>query len=188
MAAPGAAAVVLAIGGGVLLTMGYHSFSAAKPPAAASTGEANRPENASESKERALETMGSLTAAHLYQCFLSIGLLADARESEVYTAAEAEKLLDSVTRMLDSVDRSLARMQDDMLKDEDKEAVAHARQLGSLLRTQARELRAYWQTGDKERADKLAARHGRSRGPASRPYWGSRIEGNQPQMNADEHR
>ncbi len=153
MALPGA--VVLVIGGGVLLTVLFHSVSVAKPSAAASAGEANRPANASGGKDRSLETMGSLTAAHLYQGFLNIGLLADARESEVYTATEAEKLLGSVTRMLDSVDRGLARMQDDSLKDEDKEAVAHARQLGGLLRTQARELRAYWQTGDKERADKF---------------------------------
>jgi len=151
-----AGTVVLAIGGSVLLTMLYHSFSAAKPPAAAaSTGEANRPANASEVKDRSLETMGNLTAAHLYQGYLNIGLLADARESEVYTAAEAEKLLDSVARMLDTVDRGLARMLEDCLKEEDKEAVEHARQLGGLLRTQARELRAYWQTGDKEHADKF---------------------------------
>ena len=150
-----AGTAVLAIGGGVFLTMGYHSFSAVKPPAAASAGEANRPANPGESKDRSLETLGSLTAAHLYQCYLNIGLLADARESEVYTAAEAEKLLDSVTQMLDTVDRRLARMLDDGLKDEDKEAVEHARQLGDLLRTQARELRAYWQSGDKEHADKF---------------------------------
>ena len=150
-----AGTVVLAIGGSVLLTMLYHSFAAAKPLAAASAGEANRPANASEVKDRSLETMGSLTAAHLYQGFLNIGLLADARESEVYTAAEAEKLLDSVTRMLDTVDRHLARMLDDGLKEEDKEAIEHARQLGGLLRAQARELRAYWQTGDKDHADKF---------------------------------
>jgi hypothetical protein len=151
-----AGTVVLAIGGGVLLTMLYHSFANAKAPAAAnSANEANRPANASEVKDRSLETMGSLTAAHLYQGFLNIGLLADARESEVYTEAEAEKLLDSVTRMLDTVDRRLARMLDDSMNEEDKEAVEHARQLGGLLRTQARELRAYWQTGDKEHADKF---------------------------------
>ncbi len=151
-----AGTVVLAIGAGVLLTFVQHSLSVARPPAAAaSPAEPNRPANVSEVKDRSLETMGSLTAAHVYQGFLNIGLLADARESEVYTEAEAEKLLDSVTRMLDTVDRRLARMLDDSMNEEDKEAVEHARQLSGLLRTQARELRAYWQTGDKEHAEKF---------------------------------
>jgi hypothetical protein len=196
-----ACTVLLAIVGGVLLTVLLHSFADAKPPAvAASTPdtnrppipravpvpleanrpanvntapapleanrpananalpaplEANRPANASDVKDRSLETIGSLTAANLYQGFLNIGLLADARESEIYSLAEAEKLLDSVSRMLDTVDRRLARMLDDGLKDEDREAVEHARQLSGQLRTQARELRAYWKTGDKEHADKF---------------------------------
>jgi hypothetical protein len=150
-----AGSAVAAIGAGVLLTMLYHSFAVAKPAAAATAGETKRPANANESKDRSLETMGSLTAAHLYQAFLNIGLLADAREKEVYTAAEAEKLLDSVTRMLDTVDRRLGQMLDNGLQDEDKEAVEHARALGGLLRTQARELRTYWQTDDQEYADKF---------------------------------
>jgi hypothetical protein len=150
-----AGSVVAAIGAGVLLTILYHSLGDGKPAAAATTGETKRPVNVSENKNRSLETMGSLTAAHLYEAFLNIGLLADAREKEVYTAAEAEKLLDSVTRMLDAVDRRLGQMLDDGLHEEDKEAVEHARALGGLLRTQARELRTYWQTDDQAYAEKF---------------------------------
>jgi hypothetical protein len=157
-----AGSAVAAIGAGVLLTMLYHSFTVAKPAAAATAGETNRPANASESKDRSLETMGSLTAAHLYQAFLNIGLLADAREKEVYTAAEAEKLLDSVTRMLDTVDHRLGQMLDGGLHEEDKEAVERARELGGLLRSQARELRTYWQTDDQEYADKFQKTRERS--------------------------
>jgi hypothetical protein len=150
------ATVSLAIVGGVLLTLLYHSFIGAKPQAAAvSAPKPSGPANAADAKDRSLESLGSLTAAHLYQCFLNIGLLADARESDVYTEAESEKLLASVTRMLDSVDRRLGQLLNDGLKDEDKEAVENARQLGELLLAQARELRAYWQTGDKEHADKF---------------------------------
>jgi len=148
--------VVLAIGGGVLLTLLYHSFIADKPQAAAvSAPKATGPVDAAVVKDRSLESLGSLTAAHLYQCFLNIGLLADSRESDVYTEADSEKLLDSVTRMLDTVDRRLGQLLSDGLKDEDKEAVENARQMGDLLRAQARELRAYWQTGDKEHAEKF---------------------------------
>jgi hypothetical protein len=133
--------------------MWQHSFSFASPrPAAAAVGEGTRPDGA---RDRALETMGTLTAAHLYQSFLNLGLLADAREREVYTEQEAEKLLDSVVRMIESVDRRLGQLSDDGFKEEDREAVEQARELSGLLRTQARELRAYWQTGDKKHADKF---------------------------------
>jgi hypothetical protein len=139
----------------VLLTITFHWAFLARQRAAASTNEASRPASASETKDHSLESLGSLTASHLYMVYLNIGLLADARESDVYTAADAEKVLGSVTRMLDTVDRRLAQLVADGLKDEDREAVENARHLGDLLRTQARELRAYWQTGDKEHADKF---------------------------------
>jgi hypothetical protein len=142
----------------VLLTLGYHSLLPAKPPAAApaaAAGEPSRPPNTAEVKDRSLETVGSLTAAHLYQGFLLIGLLADARERDVYTAAEAEKLLDSVVRMLDTVDHRLGQLLDGTLKDEDREAVEKARHLSDLLRSQARELRAYWHTGDRKHVEKF---------------------------------
>jgi hypothetical protein len=147
--------VVLAIGGGVLLTMAQHSFFTNKAPTAPAPAEPSRPATVSDVKDRSLETIGNLTAAHLYQSYLNIGLLADARESEVYTQAQAEKLLDSVARMLESGDGELARLLKDGLKDEDKEDVERARQLNALLRTQARELKLYWHTGDDSHAKKF---------------------------------
>ena len=121
-------------------------------------------------KDRSLESLGSLTAAHLYQCFLNIGLLADARESDVYTAAESEKLLDSVTRMLDSVDRRLGQLLSDGLKDEDKEAVENARQLGELLLAQRVNCGLTGKPATRN-TPISSTRHGRSRGPASRRCW-----------------
>ncbi len=150
-----AGTVLAAIAGGVLLTVCLRS-SAARPPALqAPAAEASHPALPGEGRDDALEALGSLTAANLYQSYLNIGLLADARESDVYTAAEAEKLLDSVTRLLDSVDRQLERTVGGNLKSEDREAVQQTRRLGAQLRSQAGELRAYWRTGKKEHAEQF---------------------------------
>jgi hypothetical protein len=104
--------------------------------------------------DHALEALGGFTAAHLYQTYLNLGLLADAVEGEVYTVAEAKKLLDTVNDLVDTVDRQLTRVSAD-LKDEDEKTLERTKQLTALLRTQSRELRAYWQTNEKDNATRF---------------------------------
>src|SRR5262245_54974985 len=58
-------------------------------------------------KERFLEALGGLSAAHVYQSYLNIGLLADGVESEAYSKAEAEQMLATVGNMIDMADRQL---------------------------------------------------------------------------------
>jgi hypothetical protein len=105
--------------------------------------------------DRLLEALGGLTAAHLYQTYLNIGLLADNTESDVYTIAEAKKLLETLTGLLDTVDRQLAKVAEQELRPEDRKALARCRPLVVLLGTQAAELNAYWDTGDKEHTRKF---------------------------------
>jgi hypothetical protein len=105
-------------------------------------------------REALLGALGTLTAAQLYQTYLNIGLLADATAKEVYPAATARKLLDEVTGMLDTVEGQVARVPEEALRPEDRKALARAREVAVLLRTQARELRAYWETDDEARVVK----------------------------------
>jgi hypothetical protein len=105
-------------------------------------------------REALLGALGTLTAAQLYQTYLNIGLLADATAKEVYPAATARKLLDEVTGMLDTVEGQVARVPEEALRPEDRKALARAREVAVLLRTQARELRAYWETDDEARVMK----------------------------------
>jgi hypothetical protein len=100
--------------------------------------------------ERLLEALGGMTAAHLYQTYLNIGLLADSAESEVYTTAEARKLLETLTSLLGTVDRQLSKIAEQDLRPEDRKPLERTRQIVTLLRTQSNELKAYWDTGDKE--------------------------------------
>lgn len=105
-------------------------------------------------REKVLEALGGLAAAHLYQTYLNIGMLADAWENDVYTDAEAKDLLTKITGVVDRVDRQLADASKSGLEGDDLKAVERTRELTALLRTQARELKAYWETGDKKNADR----------------------------------
>lgn len=92
----------------------------------------------------ALEALGALSAAHLYQSYLNIGLLADAAENEVYGDEEARKLLTSIAAWMDSVDGQLRRLDGAAFDAADQQRLAQVRRLTGLLRAQARALRAYW--------------------------------------------
>jgi hypothetical protein len=104
-------------------------------------------------EERFMSALGSLTAAHHYQSYLNLGLLADAWEKDVYEEEEAMKMLATVQGMIDGVDRQLVRLEKASVKEDDRKALARSRELGALLKTQAKELAAYWEGGAKEHAD-----------------------------------
>jgi len=101
-------------------------------------------------RDRALEVVGGLTAGHLYQSYLNIGMLADAVENEVYTDVEAKKLLGTVTALMETVDLQLTRLNDTLDDAEDRKRLIQVRQLAGLLRTQAKELRGYWDVPAKD--------------------------------------
>jgi hypothetical protein len=99
-----------------------------------------------------LSALGSLTGAHLYQSYLNIGLLADGVEGEVYTPDQARKLLATVAGLMDAVERQLARLPSAGLGPAERRHIARTSDVLALLRTQAKELRAYWDSGKKEHA------------------------------------
>ena len=100
-----------------------------------------------------MSALGSLTAAHHYQTYLNLGLLADAWEKDVYEEDEATKLLAVVMGMIEGVDRQLVRIEKASSKEDDRKALARCRELGALLKTQAKELAAYWESGEKEHVE-----------------------------------
>jgi hypothetical protein len=102
--------------------------------------------------ERMLETLGGLSAAHLYQTYLNIGLVADAVENETYTAAQAKEMLTTVAGLMDVVDKQLARLAKMDLSTEDQQDVQRIRTISSLMRVQIASLQAYWLTGDARHA------------------------------------
>jgi hypothetical protein len=100
-----------------------------------------------------LPALGTLTGAHLYQGYLNIGMLADGAEAEVYSPQQAKRLLGTVSALLDAADRQLARLPEEKLPEKEREPLKRARQIQALLRLQVKELRAYWDKGDKKHAE-----------------------------------
>jgi hypothetical protein len=100
-----------------------------------------------------LEALGSLSATHLYQSHLNIGLLADAVESGTYTSAEAEESLKPVLDMMKLVETRLTSVARSELDAEDRRSIQQIQAVSALLRLQADALRAYWATGEKQQAD-----------------------------------
>jgi hypothetical protein len=101
-------------------------------------------------RERALEAIGGLSAAHLYQSYLNIGMLADAAENEVYSTDDAKKLLSTIVDWMENVDQQFQRLGTTTLEEADQKRVGQVRELTAVLRTEAKELRAYWDTPDSD--------------------------------------
>jgi hypothetical protein len=146
--------LIAAAAGALLLSIGGMAYWLSRPGAgpaqAAAAATATTPPQTS--GQRMLETLGGLSAAHLYQSYLNIGLLADAVENDSYTEAQANGMLATVTSLMDMVDRQLDRLTAADVAKEDRQDIERIRDLAQLLRTQVAALRAYWRTGDAREA------------------------------------
>jgi hypothetical protein len=105
-------------------------------------------------QDRTAEVLGGLTAAHLHQTYLNIGLLADAAENDVYSAEEGRRFLETILSLINSVDQQLEQVSPAMLSAAEQKKLAQARQVAGLLRTEAKLLQAYWDTPDADKEKK----------------------------------
>ena len=108
--------------------------------------------NSAEERRQLLETIGVLTAAHCYQTYFNIGLIADGKARGTYTEKDAYKLIDTVLSLLDSVDRKLAGLDKIDLDKADRDSLEQMRDLADLLRQQGKGLQLFWDTGKDEDA------------------------------------
>jgi hypothetical protein len=97
-----------------------------------------------------LETLGGLSAANLYQSYLSIGLLADGVENKSITVEAATSTLKIVTSCLGLVDRKLAKLDKAALEPDDQDSIEEIQAVAELLRLQSQAALAYWATGKAE--------------------------------------
>ena len=121
------------------------SKAAATPKALAVAG------NAAE-RRQLLETVGALIAAHCWQTYFNIGLLADGRAKAIYNAKDANKILDSILSIIGTVDEKLTAIDRLALDKEDLTRLAKMRELSVLLRRQANNLQSLWDNGREEDA------------------------------------
>jgi hypothetical protein len=122
---------------------------APKPVAMPKSGDDPKP---AAERRQLLETIGVLTAAHCYQTYFNLGLLADGRAKGTYTDRDASRILDSIFSLLSSVDRKLAALDKIELDKEDRASLDQMRELSALLRQQGKELQAFWDNGREEDA------------------------------------
>lgn len=94
-----------------------------------------------------LETVGLLAGSQLYQTYLNIGLLADARAEGLYPDRDVKKVLGSVLLPLEKIDRQLEKLEQCHLSASDRAALAELRRISGLLRQQGRALESYWASG-----------------------------------------
>ena len=122
----------------------------AKPDAALASARA-----ASIQQAGFLEALGGLSAAHLYQSHLNLGLLADGVESETYTIEEAQKNLKSVVELMTQVDGQLAKITKTGLDAADQASIKEIQAIAALLHLQADSLKAYWASGERDEAEQF---------------------------------
>jgi hypothetical protein len=124
---------------------GDNPKTATTPKVSAETG------NATE-RRQLLETIGALIAAHCYQTYFNIGLLADGRAKGTYKDKDATKVLDSILSILGTVQKKLTALDKLALDVDDRASLAQMRELYGLLRRQADDLQSLWDNGREEDA------------------------------------
>ncbi len=113
-----------------------------------------KPDPVADDNATLTETVGLIASLQLYQTYLNIGLLADARAEGVYEPLVVAQLLGSAAGPLDKVDAQLGKVEKLKLAKEDIQAVARLRKIAGLLRVQSKELAAFWDTGKEEHGTK----------------------------------
>jgi hypothetical protein len=99
-----------------------------------------------------LQTIGTLSAAHYFQTYLNIGLIADGKSQGTYTDKEARKVLLQVLSLLSSVDRQLEVLGKRTLDKEDRDSLQQMRTISALLHQQGKELQTYWDSAREQDA------------------------------------
>jgi len=148
--------VGLVVFGSVTLPSPAQPPAPVRPPAPVPPPAPDAPPVTSADEEKSVltETVGLLAGLQLYQTYLNIGLMADARAEGVYEASELAQLLGSAVVPLDRVDKQMDKLSKLPLTDADQAAIARLRKLNALLRIQGMELQAFWDTGVDDHAKK----------------------------------
>ena len=106
-----------------------------------------------------LTLVDGLTTAHLYQTYLNVGLLADGVAKNVYTAEAGKELLENIGKLMDNFERQLAQLPVEELQPEERKHLEKIRSVISLLRSEIKELKTYWETGEEQYVVKFQKIH-----------------------------
>lgn len=99
-----------------------------------------------------LQTIGAMGAAQVHQTYLNIGFVGDGKAEEIYDAKDAKEILQSVLALHETVDKQFEKIAKLNLEPGDRKSLERLRTISGLLTQQGKELQAFWDTGNKERA------------------------------------
>jgi len=134
------------------------------PPISVSPGKVPQPEVSKAVLARntiLLETLGAWSASHVYQCYLNLGMLADAVVHQAYTEEEAYAILNTLTGLMQMMDRQIDNVSK-AVDSEDRNSLDNIRRLNRLLQVQADALLISWETGDQKKEEGYLQARGKS--------------------------
>jgi hypothetical protein len=100
-----------------------------------------------DSRAQLTEAVGLLSGVYLYQTYLNINFLADARAGKLYDEQPARAVLGTVVGPLDAVDKHFSRLAALAQTEADRQAADRLRKIVGLLRRQGQELARFWDSG-----------------------------------------
>jgi hypothetical protein len=101
-----------------------------------------------------LSTIGVLSAGHLYQSYLNIGMLSDAVSKGHYDVSQGGPLLDSIISVIETYDRELTRCSSARVGDEDRQTIQRLKEANQKVLAQGQALKKYWAQEDVRLAEK----------------------------------
>ena len=116
-----------------------------------------RPATTATLETQLMETVGLLASTQLYQTYLNIGFIADARTEGIYDDEVSVKLLASVLKSLEKVDQRLEALAKAARKKTDQAALIRLQKVTRLLRTQGKHLQTIWTGGNSADEEKYQA-------------------------------
>lgn len=116
-------------------------------PAPAKADSATKTITAEEAVPQLMEAIGHLAGMNLYQTYLNIGFMADAKAEGVYEEDDVKPLLASIVTPLDTLEKKLDAIAKLAPTTEDRQAIEKVKPHIALLRKQAKELEAFWASG-----------------------------------------
>ncbi|MCG3181124.1 MAG: hypothetical protein BIFFINMI_03498 [Phycisphaerae bacterium] len=139
---------------GLMLAAAAPALAAAETPVSPPTSQPDT----TDVRTQLLQTVGSLAAANLYQSYLTLGMLADASEEDLYTVKEVQDLLAVIDPLLKTGRNRMAAVgRLPGLDDDDHKAVAQIVGLYDLLIRQSQQLATCLKSGKQDDADRFEA-------------------------------
>lgn len=113
------------------------------------------PARAAANEDLLPESVGTFSAAYLYQTYLGLVMLAEAKARDTFNEKTAADYLQTTVNLLELTDGQLAKLLKTDLSKERKDFLIKLQVAGGLLKKQAGLLKTYWSSREAKDLEKL---------------------------------